>query len=78
MKRFLIALLICIAVIFTFVQKVQAVEDPLAVPNNMVGVHILFPSEISDAAGLVNSTKGDWGYVTIPVQSGDKNIKKCL
>jgi len=53
-----------------------AIEDPTTVPNNKVGVHILFPSEIDAAAKLVNANGGDWGYVTIPIQSGDKDLKK--
>lgn len=53
-----------------------AVEDPLSLPNNKFGVHILFPDEINEAAKLVNSNGGDWGYVTIPIQAGDKNLEK--
>lgn len=53
-----------------------AVENPLVVPNNKVGIHILFPEEINLAATLVNSNGGDWGYVTIPIQAGDKNMLK--
>lgn len=53
-----------------------AIEDPLAVPNNKFGIHILFPEEMNDAALLVNSNGGDWGYVTIPIQAGDKNLEK--
>lgn len=53
-----------------------AVENPFAVPNNKVGIHILFPEEIDQAAGLINGNGGDWGYVTIPIQAGDKNLLK--
>lgn len=42
--------------------------------NNMFGIHILFPEEVNETAKLVNSSGGDWGYVTIPIQAGDKNI----
>lgn len=45
--------------------------DPLLVPNNRVGVHISEPSEVNAAAKLVNSSGGDWGYVTIPIRSND-------
>ena len=48
----------------------------MSVSNNKVGVHILFPSELRDAAKLVNSNGGDWGYVTIPIQINDKNLQK--
>ena len=50
--------------------------DPLSVPNNKVGVHILEPSEIDAAAKLVNSGGGDWGYVTIPIRSNDRDPAK--
>ncbi len=53
-----------------------AVEDPLSVPNNKIGIHILFPSELRDAASLVNTSGGDWGYVTIPIQAGDRDLEK--
>lgn len=53
-----------------------AIEDPASHPNNKVGIHILFPSELEKAAKLVNSNGGDWGYVTIPIQSGDKDLSK--
>ncbi len=45
-------------------------------PNNKVGIHILQPAEIDLAAKLVNSHGGDWGYVTIPIQPTDRNLKK--
>src|SRR5690348_16250176 len=53
-----------------------AIEDPRASPNNKAGIHILFTSELNQAAKLVNSNGGDWGYVTIPIQVGDSNLKK--
>ncbi len=52
--------------------------DPTSVPNNRVGVHILDPDEISQAAKLVNSSGGDWGYVTIPIRSNDRDPEKWL
>ncbi len=45
-------------------------------PNNKFGIHILFPSELDEAAQLVNSSGGDWGYVTIPIQAGDRDVVK--
>lgn len=55
---------------------VFAIEDPRIVPNNKVGIHILFPQELENAAQLVNSNGGDWGYVTVPIQAGEKDIEK--
>lgn len=54
----------------------QAVYDPLSVPNNQFGVHILDTQETADAAKLVNSSGGDWGYVTIPIRSDDRDKEK--
>lgn len=59
-----------------FLPKGYATEDPKSFPNNKFGVHILFPSELGDAAKFVNSSGGDWGYVTIPIQAGDKDLLK--
>ncbi len=56
--------------------SVHAIYPPLSVPNNRVGVHILDPNEIFSAAKLVNSSGGDWGYVTLPIRSDDRDIAK--
>lgn len=55
-----------------------AVYDPLAVPNNRFGIHIISatPDESSPAADLVNSSGGDWGYVTVLIESKDRNKQK--
>lgn len=74
MKYFLFFI---VSVIFFFAVKPSfAVYDPISVPNNKIGIHILFPSELEKAKDLVNSSGGDWGYVTIPIQVGDKDIDK--
>ncbi len=57
-----------------FSGTVFAVYDPLTVSNNKIGIHILFPSELHEAAQLINnSDKAAWGYVTIPIQATDRN-----
>ncbi len=60
-----------------FIIPAQAVVDPLAVSNNRFGIHIISPNpqEASDAAQLVN-TNGDWGYLTLLIEDGDRNISK--
>lgn len=65
-----------ILTMFTFTKPVLAIENPLLVPNNKFGIHTLFVDELKEAAKLVNSGGGDWGYVTIPVQAGDKDLIK--
>lgn len=69
-------LLVFLALLFVFQQHAGAIEDPVLRPNNKVGIHILFPNELSRAGQLVNSNGGKWGYVTIPIQSGDKDLEK--
>ena len=44
--------------------------------ENKFGIHILEPSELEKAAELVNSTGGDWGYVTIVIRDDDLNPDK--
>ncbi len=58
--------------------KAYAIFDPLSVPNNKFGIHIISatPNEASAAADLVNSNGGDWGYVTVIIESGDRNHDK--
>ncbi|MBI3980399.1 hypothetical protein HY345_00180 [Candidatus Microgenomates bacterium] len=56
--------------------SVFAANDPSSVANNRFGIHILFPEELEQAAKLVNSNGGEWGYITIPVRSDDKNLEK--
>lgn len=68
--------LIAFFVFWDFAHTAQAVEDPLIKLNNKFGVHILFPEEIEEVAGLVNSNNGDWGYVAIPIQAGDRDLEK--
>lgn len=53
----------------------SAVYDPLSVPNNKIGIHILTPDELEKSKELVNAN-GDWGYVTIPIQNGDRDLEK--
>lgn len=54
----------------------SALYDPSSVPNNKMGVHILHPSEVETAAQLVNSSGGEWGYVTVPIQPSDRDLEK--
>lgn len=75
MKKMLLIIILLCSFLF-FPVKAIAVENPLQVANNKVGIHILFPDELDKAATLVNSSGGDWGYVVIPIQAGDKNIVK--
>jgi len=72
-----IALLISFFVYLTIGSPAMAITDPLAVPNNKIGIHILFPSEIDTASKIVNhANRGSWGYVTVPIQASDRDRVK--
>ena len=76
MLRILIFLLTAILIISHSSRNAHAIADALSVPNNRIGIHILFDSELAEASRLVNSNGGDWGYVTIPIQAADKDLEK--
>lgn len=57
-------------------QQVKAIYDPFSVPNNRFGIHILEPAEVEKATELVNSSGGQWGYVTIPIRANDRDLPK--
>lgn len=79
MKKFFLSLIFTIILYSLFFipnNKAFAIEDPRLLPNNKFGIHILFPSELEQAAKLVNSNGGDWGYVIIPIQATDRDLIK--
>ncbi len=75
-KKILILLFFSLVVQSSFISRAYASFDPFSHPNNIFGIHILFPEELERAATLVNTSNGQWGYVTIPIQVGDKDIDK--
>jgi len=44
--------------------------------NNKFGIHIMQPSDLKKASQLVNSSGGDWGWVTVVIQDSDMNHDK--
>ncbi len=65
---FLLGLLIFLTIFNLSLSPVGAVYNPLSVPNNKLGVHILHPDEINLADFLVNNSgQASWGYVTVPI-----------
>ena len=69
-------ILIFILLLVLSAKPVAAIYDPLSHTNNKFGIHILFTSEVSEASTLINSSGGDWGYVTIPIKSSDRDLVK--
>lgn len=55
---------------------VQAISNPLEVANNKYGIHIIDANDISKAAELVNSSGGEWGYVTMVIPQTERNHDK--
>lgn len=69
--------LIIITLLFVLAAlPVHAKYEPRSAPNNRFGIHIVDPNDIADAAKLVNSTNGDWGYVTLVIQEDDRDMGK--
>ena len=75
-RKFIFASLFLAIFVSVYNKSAYAIYDPLSRPNNFFGIHILFPDELDKAKSLINSSGGDWGYVTIPIQVGDKDIEK--
>ena len=77
MVKRVIKLIIALSIIFLPLTKnVWAIEDPLASPNNIFGIHILNETDLEEAALLVNSSGGDWGYVTLVVRKDERDTKR--
>lgn len=58
--------------------EVFAGTNPLRQPNNRFGIHIIEPNieNAVEAAKLVNSNGGDWGYVTVVLRFDDRDKNK--
>src|SRR3989344_4822294 len=74
-RRILFVLTLFASCVLFLVPLAHAIVDPLSVPNNKFGIHIISPStdEASPAADLVNSSGGDWGYITVLVESKNRD-----
>lgn len=58
--------------LFTFATPhVLAVEQ-----NNKFGIHIFSEEDLDDAAKLVNSSGGQWGYVTVVIREDERNLAR--
>jgi hypothetical protein len=68
--------LFTISLVFSVISPSFAIFDPLSKPNNFYGMHVLFHNELGETAELVNSSNGEWGYITIPIQMGDYDLIK--
>lgn len=81
MKLLILGFLSLLLFLFTItynMSPVYAIVDPLTTPNNRFGIHTISPvsEEASQAADLVNSSGGDWGYITILIESKNRDHNK--
>lgn len=60
----------------SYPKSTLAVTNPLEVPNNKFGIHISNENDLNDAARLVNSSGGDWGYVTLVISEKERDREK--
>lgn len=75
MRRYLYILILCI-LFLSVTPTVRAIYDPISIPNNKFGIHIIDENDLENAAKLVNSSGGDWGYVTLVIREDDRNVEK--
>lgn len=54
--------------------QTHAIYDPTSVPNNKYGIHLADPNDIPKVKELVNSSRGDWGYVTIVIPENERKL----
>ncbi|KKQ98790.1 MAG: hypothetical protein UT24_C0001G0071 [Candidatus Woesebacteria bacterium GW2011_GWB1_39_12] len=76
LKKIIRVFTITVILILISSTNIKAAENPLSVPNNSFGIHILDENDLEDAAKLVNSGGGDWGYVTFVIRSDERDSKR--
>jgi hypothetical protein len=72
MKTLLI-IIFSVMILFSIHSCVLAENLPQSVPNNKIGIHITDEKDLQDAAALVNSSGGDWGYVTFVITEAERD-----
>lgn len=72
MKKIL-TIVVSLILLLSSYRTVFAINDPTALPNNKVGIHIFSEKDLENAEKLVNSNGGDWGYVTIVITEGERD-----
>lgn len=48
--------------------------DPMFVENNKYGIHIVDVNDMHEIPNLVNTTGGDWGYVTLVIRENERDV----
>lgn len=76
MKKTVLILLLFFLISFVVPFQTSAITDPRSVANNRFGIHIIDDNDLDDAAKLLNSTGGDWGYVKLVIREDDRKHDK--
>ncbi len=75
MKKTCLALVTLMAFLFTS-KPVVAETNYAFGQNNKFGIHILSENDLDDAADLVNSNGGAWGYVTLVIREDERDVER--
>lgn len=76
MKRIILSLLLIVFLSFLNFGKAFAITSPLDSANNRFGIHIIDENDLDDAQKLINSNGGQWGYVKMVINEGDRDAGK--
>lgn len=79
MINYFLALVLALFIVHcSFIIPTHAITDPTTATNNRFGIHIITPTadEVNAAYDLVNSTGGDWGYITVVIEDKDMKLDK--
>ncbi|MAG59465.1 hypothetical protein CMO96_01605 [Candidatus Woesebacteria bacterium] len=74
--KILTSVVFALLFLLTASTTVGAVVDPRTAANNIHGIHVIDENDLDDASKLVNSSGGEWGYVTIVIREDDQNLDK--
>lgn len=66
-------LLLILVIFFNIHSCVLAENSSDSGPNNVFGIHITDENNLGDAADLVNSNGGDWGYITFVITERERD-----
>lgn len=65
-----------LALVILFPKTAKAIYRPDSISNNKYGIHIADVNDLQDIPMLVNSSGGDWGYVTFVIADNDRDVGK--
>lgn len=71
--KLLLSVLLGFMIFLFYAKSSLAINNPLDLPNNRFGIHIFSEKDLEEAAKLVNSKGGDWGYVTLVITEAERD-----